>query len=171
MKTCFLKGMLVTAIALLMLSAAAWAQDNDGCSVATLKGDYAFKVSGYIFNANGTITQIRDGIAMTHFDGAGNLTQVDYVLGNGVPQGPPTAFRTGEKGTYTVNMDCTGDAEIDFPPFPGGAVIKLVFVLSNHGHTIHSVVSQLFPPGSSTPVPASIHSDAEKLGWVRDENE
>jgi hypothetical protein len=43
MKTKFLKGMLAAAIALPALSGGAGAQitDNDRCSNATLKGDYA----------------------------------------------------------------------------------------------------------------------------------
>jgi hypothetical protein len=168
MKTLVVKGLLITALASLALCTTARAQDNDGCSLATLDGDYSFRVSGYIFNDSGVITHFRDGIAITHFNGAGALTQTDYVLDNGVPQGPKEAFRMGETGSYVVNEDCTGTAEIDFPPFPGGAKINLIFVLSNHGRTIHTVVTQLFPPGSSVPIPASIHSDAEKVGHVSD---
>ncbi len=78
-----------------------------------------------------------------------------------------TGFHTGETGTYTVYADCTGAAEIQFPAPPGfrsGAVIDLMFVLGEHGRTMHTIVSRLLPPGSTTPVPVSIHSDAEKLG-------
>jgi hypothetical protein len=107
---------------------------------------------------------------MTHFDGEGKLTQVDFILANGVPTmgptDPVTKFHIGEIGWYKVNSDCTGTAEIQFPTPPGltsGAVIDLMFVLSDNGRTIHTVVSRLLPPGSTTPVPASIHSDAEKL--------
>lgn len=112
---------------------------------------------------------------MTHFDGVAKLSQVDFVMANGVPvSGPPdplSGFHTGESGWYKVYPDCTGTAEIQFPAPPGvssGAVIDLMFVLSNHGRTIHTIVSKLVPPGSTTPVPASIHSDGEKLGSVPD---
>jgi hypothetical protein len=84
-----------------------------------------------------------------------------------------TVFRAGETGTYDVNSDCTGTAEIDFPPPPGvtsGAMIKLIFVLSNHGGTIHTVVTSLTPPGAPSPVPAVIHSDGWKLGSVPEES-
>jgi hypothetical protein len=110
---------------------------------------------------------------MTHFNGQGRLTQVDFLMSNGLPTAGPTdpltGFHVGETGWYKVFPDCTGMAEIDFPKPPGGtsgAVIDLMFVLSNHGNTIHTIVSRLVPPNSSTPVPASIHSDAEKLGSV-----
>jgi hypothetical protein len=168
MKTRFLNETLPAAMALLALAGAAWAQDN-GCQNLTLRGDYAFTVSGQILNADGTTTT-RNGVALTHFNGDGTLTQVDYVTtltpGHTPPGGIDTApvFRTSETGTYTVNSDCTGSAEIDFPPHPGGAVIKLTFVLGNHAQTIHTVVSSLTPPGAPGPVPVSIRSDGEKLG-------
>jgi hypothetical protein len=154
-----------------------YAQDNDGCSDSTLKGDYAFTIAGQVLNKDGTITT-RNGVAMTHFDGVGKLTQVDYVITLTPGQVPPggidhdPVFRAGETGTYDVNSDCTGTAEIDFPSPPGvasGAIIKLIFVLSNHGGTIHTVVTSLTPPGAPGPVPAVIHSDGWKLGSVSEE--
>lgn len=146
--------------------------DNDGCSNATLNGDYGFRVTGQILPPGAPPVQ-REGVAMTHFDGSGKLTQVDFVMSNGLPTSGPTdpltGFHTAENGWYKVFPDCTGTAEIDFPAPPevsSGAVIDLMFVLSNNGRTIHTIVSRLLPPGSTTPVPASIHSDAEKLGSV-----
>ena len=50
-------------------SAQGQSTDNDGCSNATLTGDYGFTISGQIFIPNGPVIQ-REGIAMTHFDGA-----------------------------------------------------------------------------------------------------
>ena len=170
MKTQLLKGTLPAAIALLGLAGAASAQD-DGCTTSTLHGDYGFTVSVQILNADGTITS-RAGVGITHYDGAGNLTQTDYVMsltpGHTPPGGIDTtpAFRTGETGTYTVNPDCTGSAEIDFPPHPGGLVVKLMFVLADHGRAVHTIVSSLIPPGAPGPVPVLIHSDSVKLGAV-----
>jgi hypothetical protein len=171
------------AIALLPLvlcsSAKAQVQDSEGCTNATLKGDYAFTVSGQFFLPGGIAVQ-REGIAMTHFDGAGNLSQVDMVLSNpnappppGVsPTDPDTGFHNGEKGTYKVNQDCTGTFTINFPeltnPATGkmtsGAIIVASFVLSDHGRAIHTVVTSLTPPGAPGPVPALIRSDGYKLG-------
>jgi hypothetical protein len=162
------KATLPAAIALLALAGAARADDN-GCTNSTLRGIYAFTVSGQILNADGTTTT-RKGVALTTFDGAGNLTQVDYVMsltpGHTPPGGIDTApaFRTNETGTYVVNPDCTGSAEIDMPPHPGGAVIRLMFVLGDHARTIHTVVSSLTPPGAPGPVPVLIRSDGLKLG-------
>jgi hypothetical protein len=174
-KTC--KFWLPALIATLFVPAFVFGQsgDNDGCSNATLSGDYAFRVSGQVYppvppGAPPVVIQ-RDGVAMTHFDGAGKLTQVDFVVSNGSPlpgpTDPVTGFHIFETGTYQVFPDCTGTAEIKMPTPPGGtsgAVIDLKFVLAKQGKTIHTIVSRLIPPNSTTPMPASIHSDAEKQG-------
>src|ERR1700745_1806921 len=74
---------IAASITLLALSGAARAQndDNDGCSNSTLKGDYAFTLSGQILGPNGTSTLV-NGVAITNFDGKGGLTQVDFVVTN-----------------------------------------------------------------------------------------
>jgi hypothetical protein len=149
----------------------AQAADNDGCSDATLKGDYAFTISGQILHSDGTIDN-RTGIAMRNFDGFGNISFIDFVTSLTPGRVPPgginlnPTFRTGLTGTYHVNADCTGTAEEDFPPPPGmssGQVIKIMFVLSDHGREIHEVVASLVPAGSQTPVPVLIHADGTKL--------
>lgn len=165
---------LAALVSMALTSGTALAQTvNSGCTTNTLFGEYAFKVSGQIYGPTGAVAQQRDGVAMTYFDGAGHLTQVDWVMSNGFPLPGPTdkaGFHTFETGTYTVFSDCTGTAQINLPAPPGstGAVISLMFVLSNHGRTMHTIVSQLIPPGSTTPVPVTIHSDGEKLGRVPD---
>ena len=182
MKTWMCRGILSIAFVLVALSGTAWAQANDidGCSNATLKGDYAFVVSGEIFSMSGmtVVTTLRQGVAMSHFDGAGNLTQVDFIIttppsGVSGPVPSPdidstTKFHVNEAGTYMVNSDCTGNAVINFPAASGtGAIINLMFVLSNQGRAIHAVVSSLTPPSLAPPIlGASIHSDGYKLGSV-----
>lgn len=169
MKIRISKATLPAAIAVLAVAGAAWADDN-GCTNSTLRGTYAFAVSGQILNADGTTT--RTGVALTTFDGSGNLTQTDYVTsltpGHTPPGGIDTApvWRTGETGSYSVNPDCTGNVEFDFPPHPGGAVIKGMFVLGDQARTMHIVVSSLTPPGAPGPVPAAIHSVGQKLGQM-----
>lgn len=145
--------------------------DNDGCTNATLYGDYAFRIDGQLLPPGGPpIT--RAGVAMTRFDGAGGLTQVDFVMSNGAPMPGPadatTGFHLYEQGSYKVNADCTGSAAIHFPAPPGfssGAEIDLMFVLGEHGRIIHTIVSRALPPGSTTPVPVSIHSDGVRMGY------
>jgi hypothetical protein len=152
----------------LVAIAAAGQQANSVCSNQTLRGEYAFRVSGEVFTPNGIVN--RDGVAMTTFDGAGGLKQVDFVMANGVVVSGPTnlyGFHDMESGSYTVNPDCTGSAQINFPIPPhgtSGAVIQLMFVIGDGGRTIHTIVSSLTPPNMTTPVPANIHSDAVKVG-------
>lgn len=185
MKSCLLKGSMAVALTAVALcwSAPAKAQssDNDGCSDATLVGDYAFTVSGEIFLPNGAVIQ-REGVAMTHFDGAGGLSQVDFVLSSpnaGPPPGvspsdPVTGFHTEEKGTYKVYSDCTGTFTINFPNMMSGtgssipgAIIVVKFALSDGGRAVHAVVTSLTPPGAPGPVPALIRSEGHKLySWV-----
>ena len=186
MKALLFKMALALALAPLFLASTVRAQahDNDGCSNATLKGDYAFTVHGQIFLPTGPntfITVQREGIAMTHFDGDGNLSQEDFVLSDPTappPKGVPpvdksNGFHNEETGTYTVNKDCTGTFTIDLPalldpkteePVTGTGKIVVLFVLADHGRTIHTVVSSITPPGAPAAVPALIRSDGYKLG-------
>jgi hypothetical protein len=110
---------------------------------------------------------------MTNFDGAGKLTQVDFVVTDGKPQpgegdsATGFRFRTGETGTYKVNPDCTGSMEIDLNvPFPTGSIgiISAMFVLSDHGRAIHLVVAEFTPPGATTPDPGTTRADGFKVG-------
>lgn len=181
MKRLLFKVAFAFVIAPLALCCLAKAQDNDGCTDSTLKGDYAFTISGQIFLPNGIIVQ-REGIAMTHFNGAGALSQVDLVLSSPNASPPPgvsptnsvSGFHNEEIGTYTVYKDCTGTFTVNFPeltdPVTGkvtpGAIIVASFVLSDHGHTIHVIVTSLTPPGAPKPVPVLIRSEGHKLGRI-----
>ena len=76
--------LLAVATLLLAFSVTPASANNNGCSNATLKGDYGFTISGYQPNSDGTMSPIK-GVAITHFDGAGKLTQRDFVVTAGVP--------------------------------------------------------------------------------------
>ena len=156
MRSWLWKGMLGAMVALPALSGAARAQgtDLDGCSNATLQGDYASSIQGEILGIvtgtppNETLhpfatPSLINAVAMAHFDGAGHATMVDFGILNGTAlpgqTDPTTGFRINETGTYTVFPDCTGMGEIDFPPRPGGAIIKVRFVLARQGREVHEV--------------------------------
>jgi hypothetical protein len=173
------KIMLASAAALLGVGGTgAWAEENRGCSDATLYGEYAFTVSGQIFLPSGA-SILRQGVALTHFDGAGHLTQVDEVLSSpnatvvpGAPVDPVTGFHDQETGTYSVYGDCTGTFTVQFPPNVSstgtvpGAKLTARFVLGNHGRDIDTIVISITPPGAPGPVPALIRSEGHKLGLV-----
>ena len=97
------------------------------CSDRTIQGEYAFAIEGAL--------PVR-GVAMTEFDGVGNLTQVDHVVVNYNP--PKTEWRPGI-GTYSVNPDCTGTAQLQNEGTPG--TLTLFFVVAREGKEIRTVVN------------------------------
>jgi hypothetical protein len=151
------KRILAATIALPVLSGAAWAGGTDdyGCSSATLKGEYAFGGTNY------TLLEVFNGTKV--FDGYGNLTQRDYRGGSSPPEFAPPGQ---EKGTYTVNPDCTGNMVITGTP---AGVINILFVISDGGRHIHEVVSQLTPPGSPGPVSVQTSADDWKVASQQDQ--
>jgi hypothetical protein len=172
MKRSLLRGTLLTGIALLALSGAAWAGSTDdfGCSNATLKGEYAFAVTAYTPAGlpNGP-PEVVTGIKV--FDGQGNLTQRDYQGDN--LAGDDFAPRGQETGTYEVNSNCTGSMVINLnvPHVPAGlstGVINIKFVISDGGRHIHEVVSQFTPPFSAGPAPTQTSADDWKVASDRD---
>src|SRR5580704_107948 len=73
---------------------------REGCSVATLNGDYGTVLKGEVLNVGPIV-----GVGVSTFDGAGHFVSDATLNVNGnVIQGPLT-------GTYTVNKDCTGIAD------------------------------------------------------------
>jgi hypothetical protein len=128
----------------LLLAAVALAQtaatENLGCSDETVSGSYAFQITGQILTpppAAGPVS----GVALTVFDGLGNLTQVDNVVHNGVA--PIEDWRPAT-GTYTVNSNCTGTFSF-FPqpinPADAGPALTLHFVVTRNGSEIHTTVT------------------------------
>lgn len=113
----------------LMLANTAYAQH---CSNATLHGRYAFTIHGAILvgPSAGTV----NGIALSVFDGAGNMEQVDAVSHNGIVA---LVWRPGN-ATYTVNPDCTGTMTLTAA---GSPPLDLAFVIGEEGKQIHTVVT------------------------------
>lgn len=110
------------------------------CTNATLTGDYVFTITGQIL-APPPVAGPVAGVALTRFDGNGNMTQVDHVVHAGVT--PVEAWRPGV-GPYQVNSDCTGWFTITpkpTEPADGGPELKLYFVIGENGQEIRTVVS------------------------------
>jgi hypothetical protein len=122
---------------LLAFSASAVAQsksetpDGGRCSNRTLNGDYGFTLEGTILGPNIPLR----GLVMQHYDGNGNITQVDHVVDGGVP---PTQEWAPGTGTYTVNPDCTGAGVINSSS--GHGPLPIHFVVVNNGKQIFQVV-------------------------------
>lgn len=98
------------------------------CSTRTLNGDYGFALDGTFLPA----TPVR-GVVMQHYDGNGNITQVDHLVIFGTP--PPLEWTPGT-GSYTVNPDCTGAAVLHTVT----GDVYLHFVVVNSGKQIDQVV-------------------------------
>jgi len=132
MKNWVSKGLLAAAIALPALSGVARAQstDNDGCSTATLQGDYAFSVVA--------LTTQTVVIGLGTFDGNGGFSQIDYP-GDRLLTAGTLDFRMGQTGSYTVDRNCTGNMKINLGG--GVGVVTNAFVISNSGRSIHAVVA------------------------------
>jgi len=106
---------------------------GEGCSVNTLKGNYAGTWSGLLFSgaappaAPQPITAFfpYDAMEVSTFDGAGNFTSTVTANGGGTP-----AQSFPDSGTYTVSTNCTGSLTLasgltfDFVIFNRGAEVK-----------------------------------------------
>jgi hypothetical protein len=112
--------------------------DDDGpkgCSNRTLSGDYGAAIDGTIVLPSPAPSRLVRGLAMQHFDGHGNSSQVDFVTLNGVPGG--SDWRPGT-GTYEINADCTGTAVINFND--GSPSLNLRLLVVDGGRQLMAVV-------------------------------
>ena len=139
-------------VSLLFFAATAvWAQDNvfqTVCTNATLSGSYGFTLTGTRPSSPGGPVETIVGVAMTQFDGTGNLTQTDNIHGS--ISGFPAPDRPGT-GTYTINQDCTGTMKLINP---GSPVLTLRIVVVDNGNEVRTAVvdpTATVTPG--TPVP------------------
>jgi len=134
-------GFLVTAASLAL---AAYSQTPAGaasaqfsgtsvlaCSNLTAKGLWGATIEGSVVGSSSVFR----GLVLGYFDGKGHITQVDHVVGDGVP---PAEEWTPGTGTYSVNPDCTGSAVINSgeSPYP----IALHFIIVANGRKMLQVV-------------------------------
>jgi hypothetical protein len=114
----------------------AYAQsDSAACTNKLIAGNYGFTVQGTkLAGAGPTGPQV--GVAMTQFDGKGNLSQIDTVTIDGEVVADWTHPRAS--GTYSVNSDCTGTFTINFKDQRPTVVAN--FVVTANGDEIDTVV-------------------------------
>jgi len=127
------------------------AEGGNGCSNATLKGDYGFTVTGTTPTGPppAPVEQFL-GLALTHFDGAGGLTQPVGVSHGSISGDSDNA--TGS-GTYSLNADCSGTMTLNLTGKTPAVSIQLWIIVVNRGKEIHTVVRTPTPNG--TPFPAA----------------
>ena len=133
-RTMLITGMLAAAaVGLSLSSGTATAQGQSACGNHWLRGDYAFTIDGTILAGPSPV--LLRGVGLTRFDGAGNLSQVDFVTNNGTPVSTDWRPATGR---YEVNADCTGSAEI--MRFDGSPDLRLRLVVFDRGAQVRTVV-------------------------------
>jgi hypothetical protein len=108
------------------------AHESEGCSIATLNGAYGLVLKGEVFNVGPIVA-----VGVSTFNGKGHFVADQTVNLNGnVVQAPLT-------GTYTVNRNCTGIADVvgtgphSFVIIDGGKQMDLMDDNSAEVLTIH----------------------------------
>jgi hypothetical protein len=109
--------------------------DTPGCSLASLKGAYAYHFAGSVHSPGGEVADLA-AVGVVVGDGKGHATGHDWASVNGA-----TTART-LTATYTVASDCTGTAHAVFTP---GGEADIFFALADHNRVIK--VIQTTPGG------------------------
>lgn len=115
--------------------------DSWACNDHLIAGVYGFTIEGIKLGGPGPVGP-QVGVAMTEFNGAGKLIQVDTVIINGTEVSDFT--HPAATGTYTVNANCTGTFIINFTD--GRPTVFVSFVVVDNGKEIDTVVT---PPTGS----------------------
>ena len=121
---------LIAALAAVAVPGTAAAHDDrqsEGCTLASLRGDYGILVSGVRFSALGLESFV--GTAIHSYDGMGHFTAADHTHG-GLTGADDDDQITG---TYSVNADCSGTPK-------GPVVIESSFVIVDRGREIDEAV-------------------------------
>ena len=132
---------------LLLASACLYAEDGGReCDNGTLKGDYAFTVSGTRPTGPGGPLEQFLGWALATFDGGGGGTQI------GASHGSINGDSIDDSGTitYSLNSDCSGTATLQLSN--NRPLLRLWMVVMDDAKEVRFVVRA---PLTSPPGPAS----------------
>jgi hypothetical protein len=97
--------------------------DDKGCSIASLKGTFAYSSSGFI-TAPTSVAGPFVEVGTQTFDGKGATTATATASQNG------NIFQLTATGTYTLNPDCTGTFTLQVAPL--GLTVHVYFVLDDN---------------------------------------
>jgi len=118
------------ALSALALSIAPAAKaDDKGCSNATLRGTYAYTVTGSLVAAPAPLGPYAEAGAQT-FDGNGGTIAAGMSSTNG------NIMPANSTGAYTVNSDCTGTFTLQIAP---GITAHYFFVIADGGSEYQAV--------------------------------
>jgi hypothetical protein len=114
----------LAAIAVFALGVTPMAKaDDKGCSIASLKGTFAYSSSGFI-TAPASVAGPFFEVGTQTFDGRGGTTATARASQNG------NILPLTVTGTYTVDPDCTGTLTLQVAPL--GLTVHVYFVLDNN---------------------------------------
>jgi hypothetical protein len=120
----FAKTLTVAIGALAMgMASTAYAQDK-GCSNSSLHGTFGYTSTGTIVAPPEIAGPVAE-VGSQNFDGAGGTTATATISSNGSSQALTIL------GTYQVNPDCTGTAELQVSPFD--ITVHVLFVIVDGG--------------------------------------
>jgi hypothetical protein len=132
---------------MLLAAGGLWGQSI--CTNAILEGDYGFTITGTRPSGPNAPIETIVGVAMTHFDGNGGLTQTDNIHGS--ISGYPSPDRAGT-GTYTINADCTGTMTLSNQ---GAPTLTLRIIVVDNGNEVRTAVV--------SPAPVMVTSDGRRV--------
>lgn len=132
-RTIIAKAFAIAAVTVFGLGVPSLANaDNKGCSTATLKGNFADKDTGFL-TAPPEMAGPFAGVSAQNYDGKGTLTATGTVSLNG------NIVAVTERGTYTVNPDCTGTYTMQVSPI--GLTTHGFFVIAASGNELQIIVT------------------------------
>ena len=155
-----------TLMAILILaSTCVHAQDRgmgNGCSNATLRGDYGFTITGTRPTGPppAPIEQFV-GLAIARFDGHGGLTQ-DVGSSHGSIRGD-SPNDTGS-GTYSLNADCSGTMTLNLTGQTPAVSLRIWMVVVDRGREVRLVVMTPTPNGTPNPPASVTTSNGKRIG-------
>jgi hypothetical protein len=125
MKSNFAKIVLAVTVAALAPGTASTAYaDDKGCSNSSLHGTFAYTSTGTIVTPPEIAGPVAEVGSQT-FDGVGGTSATATISTNGSMQALTIV------GTYQVNPDCTGTAELQVSPF--AITVHVLFVITDDG--------------------------------------
>ena len=121
------KTLTILAVTAIALAAAPLTALAKPCSVATLKGAYADKDTGFISGVGAFAA-----VALESFDGNGAMTGTGTLSLNG------TIISGSFQGTYIVKPDCTGTYTVQSSL---GSTFHAYFVIDDNGNELQIVIT------------------------------
>ncbi len=106
------------------------------CSNRTLSGAYGYAAEGLLSPAPGVPPELQfRSVGEVHLDGKGNFRGVEHTVVNGASL---ETDWTANRGTYSVNPNCTGKLVLVTPNSP--VPLNLFFVVVREGREFRTVL-------------------------------